>query len=250
MELKDKLKKLRKERELTQTELAQAIFVSRSAVAKWENGLGLPSQDSMEALQEFYQVSLEEISTSEPEAVIVQKNQRLRKFCYGFGLCVLAVIALFSICLPFWLQSGQYAPAPEMAAGAFADLPYIDTGDYRFYYSSFEGDWEDGCHWASLSTFRPVRMRFWGCTVSKDDYDYRLILRNNYMVGKLYSIKGREGYYNLVICSMGSAVDAALLTMTQVRVDGVTYPVEEGFFFVTPEPVEAFWLDKAFYYVE
>ena len=38
MELKDKLKKLRQEKGLTQAQLAQAVFVSRSTVAKWENG--------------------------------------------------------------------------------------------------------------------------------------------------------------------------------------------------------------------
>ena len=42
-ELKDKIKRLRKEKGLTQEEFAKTLFVSRSAVAKWENGLGLPT---------------------------------------------------------------------------------------------------------------------------------------------------------------------------------------------------------------
>ena len=54
MEFKDKLKRLRAERGISQQALANAIFVSRSAVAKWENGLGLPSADSCEALSFFY----------------------------------------------------------------------------------------------------------------------------------------------------------------------------------------------------
>ena len=51
MELKDKLKKLRQDKGMTQAQLAEALFVSRSTIAKWENGLGLPSEDSMAALK-------------------------------------------------------------------------------------------------------------------------------------------------------------------------------------------------------
>ena len=54
MEFKDKLKRLRKERSVSQQALADAIFVSRSAVAKWENGLGLPSSASSEALAKHF----------------------------------------------------------------------------------------------------------------------------------------------------------------------------------------------------
>ena len=50
MEFKDRLKKLRKEKAISQQELANAIYVSRSAVAKWENGLGLPNPESMVTL--------------------------------------------------------------------------------------------------------------------------------------------------------------------------------------------------------
>ena len=54
MEFKDNLKKLRTEKGLTQAQLAEAIFVSRSTVAKWENGLGLPSVESMALLEAFF----------------------------------------------------------------------------------------------------------------------------------------------------------------------------------------------------
>ena len=47
MELKEKLKKARDEKKLSQQALADAIFVSRSAVAKWEAGLGVPCAESM-----------------------------------------------------------------------------------------------------------------------------------------------------------------------------------------------------------
>ena len=74
MELKDKIKNLRKEKGMTQAQLAEALFVSRSTVAKWENGLGLPNPDSMETLEKLYAISKEDIATTEPEKVIISKN--------------------------------------------------------------------------------------------------------------------------------------------------------------------------------
>ncbi len=46
---KDKLKELRMNKNLSQYELAEKIFVSRSTIAKWENGNGIPSDANLEA---------------------------------------------------------------------------------------------------------------------------------------------------------------------------------------------------------
>ena len=50
MEFHEKLQELRKIRGLTQEELAEALFVSRTAISKWESGRGYPSIDSLKEI--------------------------------------------------------------------------------------------------------------------------------------------------------------------------------------------------------
>ena len=42
MEFHEKLQQLRKQRGWTQEQLAEQLFVSRTAVSKWESGLSIP----------------------------------------------------------------------------------------------------------------------------------------------------------------------------------------------------------------
>ena len=79
MEFSKKLKKLRKEKGVSQQILANAVFVSRSAVAKWENGLGLPSEESLEGLANFFNIPKEFFKTDTPEIIVVEKNKKIKK---------------------------------------------------------------------------------------------------------------------------------------------------------------------------
>ncbi len=65
MEFNEKLQELRKERHLTQEELAEALFVSRTAVSKWESGRGYPSLDSLKEISRYFSVSIDELIGSE-----------------------------------------------------------------------------------------------------------------------------------------------------------------------------------------
>ena len=60
MTFSEKLKNYRTERGITQTQLADDIHISRSAVAKWENGLGMPNDESLSLLAEYFGISPEE----------------------------------------------------------------------------------------------------------------------------------------------------------------------------------------------
>ena len=92
MDISEKLKELRKEKNVSQQELADHIFVSRSAVAKWENGLGLPCRDSLKLLCDYFEVD-ESSLLREGEKENVQKNRKIFKYKYLLiGACAVALV--------------------------------------------------------------------------------------------------------------------------------------------------------------
>ena len=65
MEFNEKLQELRKSRSMTQEELAEALFVSRTAISKWEQGRGYPSLESLKDISRFFSVSIDDLICSE-----------------------------------------------------------------------------------------------------------------------------------------------------------------------------------------
>jgi len=55
------IKDLRKERDLTQDQLAEALHVTRQAVSNWENGKTEPDIETLSQLAEFFEVDIERI---------------------------------------------------------------------------------------------------------------------------------------------------------------------------------------------
>lgn len=65
MEFCEKLQELRKGRGLTQEELAEMLYVSRTAISKREFGRGYPSIDSLKAISAQFSVSLDNLLSGE-----------------------------------------------------------------------------------------------------------------------------------------------------------------------------------------
>lgn len=59
------LRELRKEKSITQEQLAQALGVSNRSVSRWENGNTLPDFDLLLELAKYYQVGVDEILNGE-----------------------------------------------------------------------------------------------------------------------------------------------------------------------------------------
>ena len=82
MEFNEKLQELRKARSLTQEELAEALFVSRAAISKWESGRGYPNLDSLKEISRFFSVSIDDLICSEEiiSAAEVEKKECVDKY--------------------------------------------------------------------------------------------------------------------------------------------------------------------------
>jgi len=103
MELHEKIQELRKERGLTQEELAEALYVSRTAISKWELGRGYPSIDSLKAIAEFYSVSIDELLSSERLISIAEReNKRNIAKITNLFLGMVDIMALLLIFLPLY----------------------------------------------------------------------------------------------------------------------------------------------------
>ena len=99
MEFSEKLRQLRNEKGISQTKLATDIHISRSAVAKWENGLGLPNDDSLKMLADYFGISIDElIPNKSSEEIFVSKNKTIdqqKKIIIGFAAgCAIGLFIL------------------------------------------------------------------------------------------------------------------------------------------------------------
>ena len=71
MEFNEKLQELRKQKNMTQDELAEQLFVSRTAISKWESARGYPSIESLKAIAKFFSVTIDELLSSNGRESIV-----------------------------------------------------------------------------------------------------------------------------------------------------------------------------------
>lgn len=105
MEFSERLRALRQEKGLSQAALAQTIHISRSAVAKWENGLGLPGEESLILLADYFGITAEELLGDVDTArILVEKNRTIESQGNLIaGLAIGAGVGLFLmafVCIP------------------------------------------------------------------------------------------------------------------------------------------------------
>ena len=75
------LRELRKEKELTQEQLAEKFGVSSRSVSRWENGNTMPELGILVELADYYEVDIKEIIDGERKSEIMKKEEKetLRK---------------------------------------------------------------------------------------------------------------------------------------------------------------------------
>ena len=125
MEFHKTLQNLRKQKGLTQEELAQHLYVSRTAISKWESGKGYPNIDSLKAIAAFFGVTVDELLSGGEVLTIAEedrKQQRSHNRDLVFGLldCATALM-LF---LPFFGQAVDGTPQ-SLSLLMLAVPPYL-----------------------------------------------------------------------------------------------------------------------------
>ena len=128
MEFNEKLQELRKNKGLTQEELAEALFVSRTAISKWESGRGYPNIDSLKAIAKFFSVTIDGLLSGDQVLRIAEEDHRqkarhTRDVVFGLLDCS-AVLFLF---LPLFGQKtgGMIEAVPLLSLTGVA--PYLRT---------------------------------------------------------------------------------------------------------------------------
>ena len=125
MEFNEKLQQLRKQKEITQEELAEAIYVSRTAISKWESGRGYPSIDSLKALSNFFGVTIDELLSGEELLIIAEEDTNKKRNCFRdlvFGLLDFCIAMFFFV--PFFGQ------ATNESVQAVSLLSFIEISSY------------------------------------------------------------------------------------------------------------------------
>ncbi len=103
MLLKDKLKELRKNKNLSQEQVAKLLLVSRSTYAKWENGLRIPQNYYLENLAKIYEIEITDFfDIKDTKILALDVNSKLNKLIFGFMLTIIDLIIILSSILYFF----------------------------------------------------------------------------------------------------------------------------------------------------
>ena len=104
MEFNEKLQELRKQKGLTQEALAEKLYVSRTAISKWESGRGYPNIESLKAIAKFFSVTVDELLSSDEVLTIAEEDNKrnethFRDLMYGLldlGIAMLLFLPFFA----------------------------------------------------------------------------------------------------------------------------------------------------------
>ena len=133
MEFHEKLQELRKRKGLTQEELAQTLFVSRTAVSKWESGRGYPNLDSLKGIAKFFSVTIDELLSGDEVLTIAEEEnrQKARHFC-DLLLGLLDCSAAMFLFLPLFGQKAEGVIQEVSLLSLTGAEPYLRTAYFLF----------------------------------------------------------------------------------------------------------------------
>ena len=145
------LKELRKEKDLTQEQLAEKFHVAARTVSRWETGRNMPDLSLLVELADYYDVDIREILDGERKSESMEKEEKetlLKVAEYADKQkrqAILRAVILFSlemICAGYTIAmvimvlkgdgriSAVYAIVPALITAVFSLILVINAKDY------------------------------------------------------------------------------------------------------------------------
>ena len=123
MDFSEKLQQLRKGRSLTQEQLAEALYVSRTAVSKWESGRGYPSIDSLREISRFFSVTIDELIS--PDEVVAAAEDDKRSLAGRMSSLTCGILDVLPLLLLFVPVFGGADPTAPVSLLGITDMSGI-----------------------------------------------------------------------------------------------------------------------------
>ena len=130
MEFNEKLRQLRIGKNLTQEQLAEQLYVSRTAISKWEGGKGYPNIESLKCISKFFSITIDELLSSEELITLAEAENhsnvnRIHNIISG----IIDVLAIALIVLPIYGEP-QGSHFYHVNLLSITHLSNIDIGIY------------------------------------------------------------------------------------------------------------------------
>ena len=119
------LQELRKQKGMTQEELASSLYVSRTAISKWESGRGYPNIESLKALAAFFEVSVDDLLSGQEILTLAGEDAKQRT-----GRVLDLVFGLLDVCVAMLLFLPLFA---TKADGVIQSLPLLTLTGVQLY---------------------------------------------------------------------------------------------------------------------
>lgn len=130
------LVELRKSKNLTQQEFAEAIGFSDKSISKWERGYAVPTVDILVKIAEFYDVTVNDLISPDAASKIASKEQEKGSFSRKVAICVLMVSVIWLIATLVFINGIIQEQADMWMAFLYAvpvSLLVVDVAVYYFW---------------------------------------------------------------------------------------------------------------------
>ncbi len=126
----EKLKQLRKDNNLTQEDLAEKLYVTRTAISKWETGKGFPAIDSLKSISVLFQVSIDDLVSEGDVETKRTLDQKKNRAMYLAAIVFLVLATLFTL-LAYFLKQPYFNIGGSAAAVLYIVFAMLSRQPYK-----------------------------------------------------------------------------------------------------------------------